>query len=102
MNVYFRSPELNGGCLFDGYVYTPLELPSGERLIFRSPHIPGVGCIFADPSEIEVSRQNKGAFRWEPLFDQEEEIIAAVMAVSLRRGYGGNIGVKNVRVSFAV
>lgn len=77
MNAFFRSPVLDGACIFDGWVYLKAETPSGERLIFRSPIHPS-GCIFTDPSLIQVKR----AGGWNQLRDEDEEIIALIMAIT--------------------
>lgn len=96
MNVYFRSPDIDGNCLFDDYVYIPIEFPSGESLVFRSPKHPNGGCIFGDPSQIEVLEQRRGGSGgWRGLEEDEEELLTVILAVALRRGYGGFRGEVN-------
>jgi hypothetical protein len=91
MNVVFRSPDLDGNCVFASYVCVRIETPSGERLVFRTPVHANGGCIFSDPSELLERRRGGTSHR---LFEEDEEILAVIVAATLRRGYGGFLGVR--------
>lgn len=97
MNVTFRSPDLDGDCVFADWVYVRLATPSGTDLVLRAPLHENGGCIFADPSQVQVLRQGGGSGKdeWVLLAREDEELIAVIIAATLRRGYGGFTGVND-------
>ena len=91
MNVTFRSPDLDGNCVFADYVYVRVAVPSGTDLVLRAPLHENGGCIFTDPSQVQVLRTggSGGKDEW-VLLREDEELLAVIIAATLRRGYCGS------------
>jgi len=83
--VVFANPaHSNGGCIFADPTDV-VGVVTTCRIIFENPRHANGGCIFDDPTLIVVPVGGGGGdARYARILEEDEEILAVIMAYTLR------------------